>query len=184
VDSIRQLVRRLEEDKEALVVLAAQPGSWSAPALKDLVGAWVERGTAVGELVDGSQFHFSAIVSQNEASRLFSDEIRGAGVKLAGQADITLSVGERMVIPADRRRLPSPALGWLGGGEVPVSASDSTGVEAAEPFFEVRANVTGSPSAELLHGRGGRIRFELRPAPLLEQWMRRFRQMVQRRYGL
>jgi hypothetical protein len=36
----------------------------------------------------------------------------------------------------------------------------------------------------LLHGRGGRIRFELKPEPLLEQWVRRLRQLLQNRYGI
>lgn len=182
--AIRQLVHRFEDEQRALTVRAPQAGRWSAPTAKDLIDAWLDRGTAVGQLVDGSQFYFSAIVSQNEASRLFSGEIRGQEVRLAGQAGVTLSVTSRTVIPVDRRNLPSAALGWAGGGDVAINPAERSGTETAEPFFEVRASVTETEPAELLHGRGGRIRFELKPEPLLEQWVRRFRQLLQRRYGI
>jgi putative peptide zinc metalloprotease protein len=183
-EAMHKLLRQLEDEKASLVVRAAQGGQWVAPALDDLIGAWVERGTPVGQLVDGSRFYFSAIVSQNEASRLFANEIRHSEVKLNGQAGITLQVTDRIVIPADRRNLPSAALGWAGGGQVAVNLSDNSGTQAAEPFFEVRATVQGVPPAELLHGRGGRIRFELRSEPLLDQWIRRLRQLLQNRYGI
>lgn len=182
--AIREVVARFEEEQAALLLRAPQAGRWVAPHLADMRGARLERGTSVGQLVDGSQFYFSAIVSQNEASRLFSDEIRGSEVKLAGQSNLTLPVTERLVIPVDRRNLPSAALGWLGGGETAVDTSDQSGTQATEPFFEVRATVQPTADAALLHGRGGRIRFELEPEPLLRQGIRWFRQLLQTRYGL
>jgi putative peptide zinc metalloprotease protein len=183
-EAIRKLVARLEEDREALTVLSPQAGTWSSPNLRDLVGAWVDRGLTIGQVVDGSQFYFSAIVSQNEASRLFTDAIRGSEVKLEGQAGVSLTVSERKVIPADRRSLPSAALGWAGGGNVAVDASDNTGTQAREAFFEVRATIGNASSAMLRHGRGGRIQFELEWEPLLQQWVRSFRQLLQNRYGI
>jgi putative peptide zinc metalloprotease protein len=180
----RKLIARFEEERASLVVRAAQPGRWVAPTLAELRGAWVDRGTAIGQLVDGSRFYFSAIVSQNEASRLFSNEIRGAEVKLRGQMDTTLPVKERTVIPVDRRNLPSAALGWAGGGGLAIEGTDTTGTQAAESFFEVRATVAAVKPAELLHGRGGQIRFELPSEPLLQQWIRQLRQMLQKRYGI
>lgn len=183
-EAIRKLVRRLEDEQAALIVRSPQPGRWVSPALRDRIGTWLERGTLVGQLVDGSEFYFSAIVSQDEAARLFTDEIRRSEVKIVGQASATLPVLERVVIPADRHSLPSAALGWAGGGEVSVSPTDNTGIQTTEPFFEVRATVQSVPDAHLLHGRGGRIRFELPAEPLLTQWTRWFWQMVQKRYGL
>ena len=182
--AIRGLVGKLEQDKVSLLVRAPQAGTWSAPTLQDRIGAWLERGTTVGQVIDGSRFYFSAIVSQNEASRLFSDVIRGSEVRLDGQGGITLPVTDRVVIPVDRRNLPSAAVGWAGGGTLAVDAEDATGTQASEAFFEVRATVDSVEPAELMHGRGGRVRFELPPEPLLEQWMRRLRQLLQNRYGI
>lgn len=183
-EAIKQLVTRLEADRKALLVCSPQAGTWSAPSLRDLTRSWIERGAAIGEVVDGSRFYFSAVVSQNEASRLFTDSIRGAEVKLGGQAGVTLPVLERKVIPADRRNLPSAALGWTGGGTLATDMKDNSGTQAREAFFEVRATVGAVDKAVLRHGRGGRIRFKLEPEPLLRQWIRRFRQLLQNRYGI
>lgn len=186
IEATRKLIARLEEEQAALLVRAPHAGTWVAPGAAETKGSWLDRGTAVGQLVDGSQFYFSAIVSQREAARLFSGEIRSSAIKLKGQAGVTLPVGERTVIPAERKSLPSAALGWAGGGEIAIDNADRTGLQAAEPFFEVRADVSKAPApaSELLHGRGGQIRFEGKPAPLLQQWIRRLRQLLQTRYGL
>jgi putative peptide zinc metalloprotease protein len=183
-EATQKLIRRLEDEQTALLVRAPHAGRWVAPNAAETKGSWLERGAPLGQLVDGSEFYFSAIVSQKEAARLFSGEIRGSEIKLKGQAGVTLPVGDRRVIPAERKSLPSAALGWAGGGEIAVDNSDRTGIQATEPFFEVRATIPTASGTELLHGRGGQIRFEGKPEPLLEQWVRRLRQLLQSRYGV
>jgi putative peptide zinc metalloprotease protein len=183
-EATRKLLHRLEESREALVLRAAHDGTWVAPGIKDSVGSWLERGTPVGQVIDESEFYFSAIVSQNEASRLFSKEILGSDVKLFGQAGELLAVESRKVIPVEKERLPSAAIGWAGGGDVAVDMSEQSGTRTAEPFFEVRANIGEAGESQLLHGRGGRIRFDLPAEPLLRQWMRKLRQLLQNRYGI
>jgi putative peptide zinc metalloprotease protein len=75
-------------------------------------------------------------------------------------------------------------LGWAAGGEVRIARDDPQGLHAAEPFFEVRAPVTAAGEAALLHGRAGKIRFDLGSEPLLPRWLRRLRQLMQKRYQL
>ena len=79
---------------------------------------------------------------------------------------------------------PSPALGWAGGGDIPISKQDPNGQRAAEPFFEVRANVDAPKDIVLMHGRAGMIRFDLEPEPLLPRVVRRVRQLLQKRYQI
>jgi putative peptide zinc metalloprotease protein len=134
--------------------------------------------------VNPKTFYFSVIVPQRDASLVFAGEIRSEEVRLFGQGHITLPVVAHRIIPAEQQTLPSAALGWLSGGEVALASDDSTGVAAREPFFEVRATVAAASDAALLHGRAGRIRFVLSPEPLLHQWNRRFRQLLQKHYGL
>jgi putative peptide zinc metalloprotease protein len=183
-EATRKVLARLELFRTALVVRAAHDGLWVSPGLKDRVGSWIARGASVGQLIDDSEFYFSAIVSQNDASRLFSREIRGSEIKLFGQVDTTLPVTGQKVIPAEKQDLPSPAVGWAGGGEVAVDPSDQQGIRTTEPFFEVRASVSPVGDIAMLHGKGGRIRFDLPPEPLLSQWVRKFRQLLQTRYGI
>jgi putative peptide zinc metalloprotease protein len=69
-----------------------------------------------------------------------------------------------------------------GGGEMPVSPRDPQGRQTKEPFFEVRAQIPPSAAVALLHGRSGKVRFNLDHEPLLPRWLRRLRQLLQQRY--
>ena len=95
-----------------------------------------------------------------------------------------LSVSDYQIIPYQQERLPSAALGWRGGGEVPVSVRDESGLKAAEPFFQIFADIRPASEVLLLHGRSGRLRFTLTPKPLLFQWAHKFRQLIQKRYRI
>jgi putative peptide zinc metalloprotease protein len=167
-----------------LTVRARQSGAWVAPRAKEMVGAWIPRGAAIGEIVDHGSFRFSAVVSQDEAADLFAGKIRKAEVRLHGQGAINLGVTTFKIIPFQHETLPSAALGWFGGGEVPVSVNDETGLQAAEPFFQIYATIHAAPGAALLHGRSGKLRFTLNPQPLLFQWGHSLRQLLQKRYQI
>jgi putative peptide zinc metalloprotease protein len=129
-------------------------------------------------------FHFSAVVSQDEAADLFEGQISKAEVRLYGQAGKNIGISEYKIIPFQHEKLPSAALGWFGGGEVPVSVQDETGLQATEPFFQIYATVLSASGTALFHGRSGKLRFTLSPKPLLFQWGHKFRQLLQRRYQL
>lgn len=184
LEAIDKRLRRLEAQHDSLTVRAKHDGRWIAPDLDHAFGAWLSRGTALGQLIDSNAFFFSAIIPQKEASRLFDHEIRFANVRLRGQAGIALPVLDQKIIPAEHEVLPSAALGWRGGGDIPVVLSDSSGLRATEPFFEVRATVGPVGQAAILHGRSGRIRFQLEAQPLLQQWVRKLRQLLQKRYAI
>jgi putative peptide zinc metalloprotease protein len=177
-------VAKLLADRDALTIRARHDGLWVAPELKDSVGRWLARGTPIGLLVNDASFQFTATVPQEEAEPLFARGLARAEVRLHGQAADVLFVTNWQVIPGSQRTLPSPALGWQAGGEIPVAPDDPHGVKSAEPFFEVRAELPATASAALLHGRSGRIRFDEAWEPLLPRWMRRLRQLLQKRYQL
>lgn len=182
LDAAAQRVAKLQADQAALVIRARQNGIWVAPEVRDSAGRWLPRGTALGLVVDPAAFEFSATVQQREADALFARHIPGAQVRLRGQAGQVLEISGWRVIPGGQHQLPSPALGWMGGGEVPVSTQDSQGRRAREPFFEVRAQLLPTPGVALLDGRSGKIRFTLDPEPLLPRWIRRLLQLLQQRY--
>lgn len=181
--ALEQRRARLEAERAALTVRAAHAGIWVAPEIQQSVGRWLPRGTVLGMLLDPQEFCFEAVVNQREAARLFADPLQRPEVRLRGQAGRTLTVTRQLIVPADQQRLPSPALGWRGGGEVPVVLEDPEGRRAAEPFFLVRAFLATPSSVTLLHGRSGQIRYTLPPEPLLHQWARRLHQLLQREYG-
>ncbi len=175
---------KLLKEQENLVIRAPHDGIWIEREVEDYEGSWLARGKMLGEVANPRAFQFCAIISQEEASRLFAGEIRSGEVRLFGRAGVALPVNARKVIPADRKTLPSAALGWRSGGEVAVASTDASGLTAREPFFEMRAAVGATSGVTLMDGRSGRIRFELPPEPLLRQWLRKLDQLLQQRYGL
>ena len=137
----------------------------------------------VGQNINPLAFRFSAVVSQDDASRLFEGNLHSGTVRLRGQAEHAIHVKDMNIIPAERRNLPSASLGWFGGGELAVSPDDSM-KEAREAFFEARTELASDSRAVLVHGLSGAIQFELPDEPLGVQWLRKLRQMLQRRFGV
>jgi len=184
LEAIEKKIKNLEEQKEALVVRAREKGVWVSPRSKDMLGAWVLRGSDLGMIINHEAFRFSAVVSQDEASNLFEEQIRKAEVRLHGQSSSNLQVKDFEIIPFQHERLPSAALGWSGGGDVAVSVTDQTGLKTVEPFFHISADVNLRPEVLFLHGRSGKIRFSMEPEPLFVQWFRKLRQLLQKRYQI
>lgn len=184
LESVEKRITRIRLDISLLTVRARQDGLWVAPSVEEGVGRWLARGTSLGLLVNPASYDFVATVLQEDVDPLFGEKIRGAQIRLIGQADETLAAGNLRRIPAEKRTLPSPALGWVGGGDIPVSKQDPQGQKAAEPFFEVRADIQPAGDVTLAHGRAGKIRFDLESEPLLPRALRRLRQLLQKRYQI
>jgi putative peptide zinc metalloprotease protein len=179
---LERRVRRIQEQQRVLIVTAPHAGTWVSPRLEQSVGQWFPRGQAVGEIVQDTGFRFTAVISQEEAANLFTEKVRPSQVRVRGQAATSLTVTAVRVIPAEQKMLPSAALGWSAGGEIATSHADPQGVRAAEPFFELRATLAPRDGVLLLHGRSGKIRVELDREPLLTQWVRKLRQILQKRH--
>lgn len=184
VEASKRVVEQLQQDHSNLVVRAAFDGLWVLPRTEELAGRWVPRGTALGLLIDPNSFEFSATVAQEELDRLFTRKHQQAEVRMHGECGQRLALGTLKVLPAEQYVLPTIALGWAGGGNIPVSRKDQQGRVAAEPFFSVIGVVSNAQSVAMLHGRTGVARFDVAPEPLLPRGMRVFWQFLQKRYQL
>ena len=213
LESTTNQLRKLESDQRSLLVRARQDGIWVAPHVDEFLGRWLQRGSPLGLLINSNAFEFRATVKQEDADALFGRTVPNAEIRLYGQASRSIAVQKWKVIPGEQQNLPSPALGWHGGGEMAVSPQDPQGRKVTEPFFEVVAEVAApegrdgalrrpsdassqgndrtaqravptTTAACLLDGRSGKIRFALEPEALLPRWIRRLEQMFQKRYQL
>lgn len=184
LEAVGSKLNDLLAEEAALVVRARQDGVWVAPYAMEMVGSWLHRGALIGELVDPGSFRFSAVVSQDEAADLFEGEIRKTEVRIFGQGGENLEVYKVRIIPFQQETLPSAALGWFGGGSVAVSSQDDTGLKTAEPFFQIYADIAPNDRVKMHHGQSGKVRFTLKPSPLLMQWGHKLRQLLQKRYQI
>ena len=175
----------LRRNEAELIVRARANGIWIPANKESISGLWVERGRYMGDIVGGDRFQFAAVVAQEEVSELFDSSVNSVEVRLWGEAHQRITIEEVRLIPYQHEKLPSPALGQMGGGNVSVQSTQQQGGDnAAEPFFLVNALLENNSGAHLLHGRSGTIRFTLEPKPLMEQWSRYIYQLFQKRYRL
>ena len=184
-DSVSDVLKKLTQDSENLTIRARHDGVWVAPGIEDYVGRWLPRGADLGLLANPAAFEFAATVREEDVNALFAKKIYGAKVRLNGNAGEKLPVTHWRVIPGGQHILPSAALGWSAGGEVPVAMDEnSQGNKSAEPFFEVLGDLNSQAGVALLDGRSGKISFKLEPQPLLPRWTRSLWQLLQKRYQI
>jgi putative peptide zinc metalloprotease protein len=184
-DSVSAALEKLQEDSRNLTVRAPHDGVWVAPAIGEFIGRWLPRGTGLGLLANPAAFEFEATVMEEDVNALFAKKIYGANVRFYGDAGTRIPLADWRVVPGGQNMLPSAALGWAAGGEVPVAADEnSQGDKSAEPFFEVIGTVKSRDGVHLLDGRSGKVNFRLAPEPLLPRWTRALWQLLQKRYQI
>jgi putative peptide zinc metalloprotease protein len=184
VTAVRARSERLREEQQNLTVRAPIDGIWVAPQAQEFVGMWISRGTPLGRMIDDEEFTFVSVVNQRDTSFLFSRDIRRTQIRIAGETEETLEAIGFEGTPVEQSSLPSAALGLAAGGDMQIDVTDEQGLRTTEPFYEVRLQLAGAPEIALLHGRSGMVRFELPNQPLLRQWYRKLRQLLQSRYQL
>jgi len=164
---IRQRIAQIRAEQAALTVTAPQDGLWSAPTLRGDKGRWVERGAALGLIVDPDRLSFAAVVPQARAAMLFEATPQAGEVKLLSAAAIGLPARGLTIIPFQHQRLPSTALGWVAGGDIAIRSDDPGGQMAQTPFFLVRVRLdTDAVAMPVRHGMLGWLRLTYAPRPL------------------
>jgi putative peptide zinc metalloprotease protein len=181
IDAARAGLGELRHEQRNAEVVAPVDGVWVAPQLSEQFGAWMPRGTILGEVIQPGSFRFLAVVEQDASADLFSGTLRSAVVRLHGQSGEAIPATGLRIIPSQQHVLPSAALGWPAGGDIETDPKDTTGLQAKSPFFIVSAELTPDGPVYLAQRRSGEIRFSAAWEPLLTQALRRVRQLFQER---
>lgn len=186
IEVLQQHLASLHKDKRNLIITAQTSGVWVSDEFLPKLGNWFKRGLKLGVIIDPQEYRFTAVVTQDQAFDLFEGNVALKGeVKLRHNTANTLVTQTVQIIPYERRELPSAALGWLGGGEIAVTHNPkSTGKEAAESFFEVRAILESLPQNSFFHGTSGFLRLELPAKSLASKITRKINQVLLKRYRL
>lgn len=187
---------RLLEDKESLIVRAPGDGRWLAPEIGLFLGGTLSRGLEIGLVQGEGDFYVSAIIQQDDVSRIFTkDQVHHAEVRVRGQEGTVLGMTDLQALPTERESLPSAALGLLGGGGTAVDTRQSArggfgnagqATRPVQPVFEIRAALDRKDTGalQLVHGQRAVARMRLPAEPLLWQWVRSIRQLFQRTYRI
>jgi putative peptide zinc metalloprotease protein len=152
------------------------------PAIEDLPGRYMKQGEVVAYVVDQPLTRVRVVVPQQDADRVRRST---QAVELRPVEDISRVITAQIQRqrPAASSRLPSKALGTLGGGGIAVDPADPDGVRTAQSIFQFDlvlpedANLTYSGSRVY-------VRFDHGTQPLGVQWYRSLRQLFLRQFSV
>ena len=114
------------------------------------------------------------------AGRSFVDTVQIIGSEWQAQSAETKIVRE---VPGGVKNLPSPALGALGGGRIPIDPRDGKGVTAFERVFEFEVILPESAERAYI-GQRASIRFDHGYEPIGLQLYRSVRQVFLRLFNV
>ena len=104
---------------------------------------------------------------------------RKVDVRLAGLRSENLQARVLTRIPAASPHVAHASMTHLGGGDQQNDPHDQTGTKVQTPVFEVRLRLE-NPDEQYKAGQRAYVRFTMeKDRPLLWQWVRKFRQLVQ-----
>ena len=185
--SIREKLAKLRELESETTLRAHKSGYIIQGDLKKKEGVWILERDALAKVVIPGDYEFVAVFSQADASELFRYEDIHGQIRFLGRADHPVEIKDVEVVPYEQSTLPSAALGWMGGGDIPVQTDDPSGLEAAEKYFKVvipLPDADGAKAPNYFHNRQGVLRIVLDTEPLGHQLGRRIQQILQKRYRL
>ena len=188
IEALRERLDDLDRRIAQLRLTSDTPGTWIAPDVDTLVGAHVERGHRLGVVASLDRLVIRAVTDQHLGPRLAARTRAGerVEVRVAGRPEHTLAGRVERIHDAGHRQLPSRALSARAGGSMPTRPDDREGLTAMEPFFEIRVapDDEADPSVPLHAGQRVVVRFTMEPSPLLSQWWRTARQLLQDRFQI
>jgi putative peptide zinc metalloprotease protein len=173
-------LQRSRERARSLVVRSPAQGVFLLEQPGDMPGRFIRQGDRLGYVADLEHPTVRVAVTQANIGvvRTWTEDV---SVRFAERMDIPIRASIHRVVPAAQRRLPSPALGPLGGGPFAVDPEDPEGILAAESFFEIELTL---PVAVSRLGERVYVRFDHGNEPLAWQWYRRIRQLFLKRFNV
>ena len=179
----RNDLARIQQQLADLTVYAPRDGRLVMPAQADLVGRYVRKGGLLGYVVDKADTLTLRMVIPQEYVGLVRNRTEEIEIMPAGYSMDPVPAEIVRETPGGTTRLPTPALGIVGGGEVPVDPRDSQGVRTLERYFEFELRVPEDHGTEFL-GQRVRVKIDHGFEPVGFQIWRALRQLFIRLYDV
>lgn len=184
IAALEEQMDRNNQDLRALALKSPISGTWVAPDIHRIKGAYLRRGHYIGVAANLENVRIRAIAGQMVAGQLIKEAEPAVEIRVRGQPDMEVVGRIETIIPAGHERLPSAALGYAAGGSTQIDLKDPSGRQAAEPFFEILVVPFLQEADRLRPGQTVLLRFETSPKPLLVQGYRSLLQLFQRRFQI
>ncbi|MBV1873970.1 MAG: HlyD family efflux transporter periplasmic adaptor subunit [Gammaproteobacteria bacterium] len=166
----------LNEQAAALFVYSQAAGTLVFPDAWKLKGRYLKQGQMIAYVLDADRLILRTVVPQSQIG-LLRKRVVNVTARFAENLGNSINVDIARMTPAGSITLPSRVLGTAGGGKIPVTQSDESGLSASEKVFQVDLNL---PDDFDVGGVGGRayVSFDHGSEPLVSQWLRSGRQLI------
>ena len=181
IAALGERLQYIDKQISSLTRRTSLAGLWIAPNIERLRGVYLQRGAEVGQVADPGELLIRAVADQQLAAMAFEARPK-VEIRVKGRPDMELTGRITDILPAGQKHLPSVALGYAVGGSIPTAPDDPKGIKAAEMVREIHIVPDNSAHVRLLSGQRVVIRMNLPDKPLLSQWWRGLRQLLQQRF--
>jgi putative peptide zinc metalloprotease protein len=166
-----------------LVILSPRDGSFILPQPEDLPERFVRKGQLLGYVTQPDDtVTLRVAVSQDHIGRV-RDHVRGVSVMPADWTARSIQGELKREVPGGAMRLPTAALGVMGGGRFAVDPRDPDGRATIERVFEMEVSLGNEVPADYL-GRRMHVRFDHGYEAVGFQVYRALRQVFLKRFGV
>lgn len=178
----REDLARARERSAELTIRSRADGTFVLPTAKDLPGRFVRQGELLGHVLELETITVRTVIPQAFID-LVRQQTRQVQVRLAERLAEPLPAVIKREVPGASERLPSPALGSQGGGQLATDPLDKQGVKAIQKVFQMDLELQ-APLRIINVGGRVHVRFDHGRAPLGLQWYRQIRQLFLARFNV
>lgn len=185
IDFLTQKLNHLKEKKEDLIIRSNIDGVIVLGAeIGDYLHSYLKANIKIADILNPDSYEFISVIPQEEAIKLFEQDLTKSKLKLAGDIVNTVILNNAVILPHEKNELPSMALSWSGGGDIETIQGENNKVKTAESFFELRADINKGENKVYYQGQYGVVKITLNEITLYERVSRYIHQLMQKRYRL
>jgi len=182
IEVVEVELAQVNERIDGLTLNSPSNGLFVVPKANDLLGSFMKKGDLIAYIVNFPVTTIRAVVTQDDIG-LVRELTQSVQVRLAHNIKTFYSARVVREVPAASDQLPSSALGYMGGGLIPVDSSSGDGEKAFEAVFQIELEIPAEANARNL-GERVYVRFDFGSEPLAWQWFRLVRQLFLRQFSV
>ncbi len=182
IDAAKAELEQVTDKIAGLTLRSPTDGILIMPNARDLPDKYLKKGELVAYVVSYPVTRIRTVVRQDDIG-LVRARTQSAQLRFVDNIKQLYPATIVRQLPAASDKLPSQALGTMGGGRIAIDPTSGEGQKAYEPVFQIELAVP--PQAEARHlGERVFVRFDMGSEPLAWQWYRLGRQLFLRQFSV
>ena len=177
-----QELEGVKKDLDSLVLKSRYEGVFVLPNSGDLEGAYVKKGQIMGYIFADSNVTVRTVIPQSRVGLVRGNTLN-VELRFIDNLDKTIGAYISREVPEASTKLPSPALGTVGGGETAIDPSNAYGDSSYQEVFQLELGLLEEVDMNRF-GHRVIVRFDHGTEAIAFQIYRRIRQLFLKRFNV